>query len=282
MASGRRVFTCGLALAIILPAGVRAHSERRETVPFELHHNYLVRVKGSVERLEGLSFLLDTGTTNTILDRKLAARLGLRLEPSHILNFDQDVVVQSALIAELKFGPLETRNIRVLVADLLQFSELADGIDVIVGLDVLRTSNRMLVDYDSRVVIFELAAGDKPPEFPATQAMTVQLTAQGQAMRLVIDTGLQGMLLYQDRLRRHRPQLTLTNKKNPAHQGRLNGELATLPGVRFGTQERQVLAFLLRRAPKLLADDVDGYLGTRALNAKRVELDFAANTLRWY
>ena len=44
------------------------------------------------------------------------------------------------------------------------------------------------------------------------QALTVQLSVQGQPAQLIIDTGRQSMLLYTDRLHKHVPGVKLTDR----------------------------------------------------------------------
>jgi hypothetical protein len=111
-------------------------------------------------------------------------------------------------------------------------------------------------------------------------ALIVRLPVQGQSVRLIVDTGHEGMLLYADRLRSHAPQLKLTDKISQAHVGRLSGEQAKLPGIHFGSDELEASVFLIPGAPKSLPAGIDGYLGTTALQAQTIELDFASNTLR--
>ena len=59
------------------------------------------------------------------------------------------------------------------------------------------------------------------------------------------------------------------------------GRYLSLAGIRVGSGELQSSALLLRHAPDSLPYDLDGYLGTEALHAQMIELDFASNTLRW-
>ncbi|HMK21784.1 MAG TPA: hypothetical protein VK466_05580 [Terriglobales bacterium] len=52
-----------------------------------------------------------------------------------------------------------------------------------------------------------------------------------------------------------------------------------LSGVHLGTDELRAPVFLLDGAPNSIPADIDGYLGMSVLNARVIELDFAANTL---
>jgi len=253
---------------------------KHQDIPFELQHDYLVVVKGSVGQLGNLSFVIDTGTTHTMLDRRIADKLSLARHPGKVLNFGRHVDIEWAEIAEWQVGPLKTGNLRVMVGDLKQFSQFADAVDAIIGLDVLRMSRGMRIDYGSRLVSFKFEAESVSARIPVSQAFLVRLPVQGQSMLLIVDSGYRGILLYTDRLRRHLPQLKLTEVIPHVHQGNMTGETATLSGLHVGAVDLQASVFLIPDVPDSIPVDIDGYLGTAALNAKWVELDFATNTLR--
>ena len=268
-----------IALAVAMAIPVTAQSQE-ERVPFELRHEFLIVVKGSIGKLANLSFVVDTGATHTMLDERIADKLSLKRQSGEILNFDRKAKMEWADVAELQIGPLEARNVRVMVGDLRNFSEFADTLDGVIGVDILRMSQGMRIDYLLKLVTFKFADEQVSGKPPKPQVFTVKLPVQGQTMVLVLDTGLQGILLYSDRLSKHIPELRLTDKIAPVHQGRLTGESANLHGVQLGTVELQAPVFLIPSAPTSFPSDIDGYLGTAALNAKRVELNFATGTLR--
>lgn len=250
------------------------------TLAFELVSGFLVVVEGRIGPLQPLRFLLDTGTMRTIVDKKTADRLSLPRQKGRVLNFDKYRDIEWAEFPEVQVGPIRAQNKRMMVGDLKQYSEFATDVDAVIGLDVLGMSARLQIDYAEKRVTFEMpsAASAAAPEPP--QVLTVRLTVQGQLLRLVIDTGLQGMLLYEDRLLKRSVQLKLANSAE-AHQGRLSGEAGTLSGIRLGADEMESRVFLIRGAPDSLPAGIDGYLGTSAVNANIVELDFATHTFRW-
>lgn len=253
----------------------------QEAVPFQLQKGFLILVEGRIGPLQGLRFVLDTGATHTLVDKKIAEKLSLHCRHGKVLNYDRYAEIELANIPELQLGPLLVRNVEVMVGDLKQFSELVDGVDAIIGLDLLRINRSLKIDYVARKVTFKSA--DKcEPESPRTpQVFEVRLPVQGQTIVLVMDTGRQGMLLYADRLRKHAPQLKFTNTVGQAHEGRLAGQQAMLSGVRLGDDDLQVSVFLIDGAPNSLPANIDGYFGTSVLNARLVEVDFAASRLRW-
>jgi predicted aspartyl protease len=252
-----------------------------EAIPFQLDGGFLILVDGRIGRLSPLKFVLDTGATHTVIDTKIAKRLLLPRQEGEgkVVNFDREVEIAWTILPELQLGPLYARDIRVMVGDLRQFSEFAEGVDAIIGLDVLRSTQSIKIDYLSNLVTFKLA-DCRLVDSRIPVALTVQVRTQGQLVRLIVDTGLQDLLLYQDRIRNHLPQLKLRGSLE-AYAGRLRGQAATLSGIELGTDVRQSLVLLLKGAPSSLPADIDGYLGLNTLHARMIELDFASNKLRW-
>src|SRR5207248_6456178 len=59
-------------------------------IPFELSDGYLIVVEGRIERLGKLRFVLDTGATRSVVDRKIADRLRVpRRQGNRVLSFDK-------------------------------------------------------------------------------------------------------------------------------------------------------------------------------------------------
>ncbi len=85
-----------------------------------------------------------------------------------------------------------------------------------------------------------------------TKCLIVELQVQDRPVHLIVDTGLQGILLYEERLRRSVPGLRTSGSiKNATMGGRVQVKQATLPDVVFGNAEsrgtRRILAVACRR-----------------------------------
>lgn len=250
-----------------------------DAIPFQLENGFLILVEGRIGPLARLRFILDTGATDTWIDRNIVEKLSLPRHPAKIFNFDHYVEVERTSLPELQLGPLLVRNSHVIVGDLKQFSEFAAAVDGIVGMDLLSATQSLRIDYSRSLVTFKTASGRETVSQHAMNALTVELSVQGQPMRLIIDTGVQGLLLYKDRLHKHLPQLKLTDWTTGVW-GRLWGERAMLSGIRLGSDEVQASVFLIRGEPDSIPADIDGYVGTSALKPKMIELDFATNRFR--
>lgn len=256
---------------------------RASAIPFQLQGGFLIEVEGGIGHLEGLKFILDTGATHSVIDRRIANHFSLALRPKRVFNFDGFVSVDWAEFSDVRFGPIDVRNVSMMVSELAKSSELAGDADAIIGLDLLNTASKLGIFYDSKMVVLmprdanaqSVSKRDNP------ECLTIQALVQGHPVRLVLDTGMKGILLYEDRIRKRIPNLRLTDEKKGAHMGRLQGKTARLPGFRLEGPEWDAEVFLIKGPREDLLPGVDGYLGTAPLKAKKIELDLEGKTLRW-
>jgi predicted aspartyl protease len=250
------------------------------TMPFELVAGFLVVVNGEIGNQDGLKFILDTGATYSLIDRRVADRLGLRRRSGEVISFDRRIPVEWANIPELRVGPLRDEAVRVMVVKLAEYSEFAEHADGIIGLDLLSKSREFFIDYDKKSVSFRLAQ-DGTPEHSPSACFVVPLVVQGVPVHLVVDTGLQGILLYKNRLGKRLPKMRIEGEPTNAAMGRLRATQVRLPGVQIVGAQVATTVFLIDGPDEDSLPGVDGYLGPAALQAKRVEFDFDAGVLRW-
>jgi predicted aspartyl protease len=250
------------------------------TIPFQLRSNFLVVVEGQVGEMDGLKFILDTGATNTFIDQKLADRLRLRRHPGKITNFDREAAVEWAEIPDIRIGPFQAVNFRVMVAKLGKYSELAENVDGIIGLDLLGRSKKLFIDYEKRTVSWELSC-DRAGGVPPPAYFTIPVVVQGYPMHLVIDTGFEVMLMYKERLHKGVPGFRTEGDGIEVDIGRLQTTQVKVPGVRLFGVETVATVFLADGPGTGNIPGIDGYLGVASLKAKRVEFDFADRILRW-
>ncbi len=278
--AGRILWVLGFFFASFLSAQESGASAVGPTMPFELRSDFLVIISGQVGDLHGLKFILDTGASYTLIDQKVADRLKLKRRPGKITNFNRDVPVELAEIPSLRIGPFQTGAYPVLVGRLSDYSEFAENVDGIIGLDVLGRSKKLLIDYEKLTISWELSKGEAAAASTPTY-FTVPFVVQGYSMHLVIDTGFQGILLYKDRLRKGLPDAHTEGKAIEGGMGRLQTTQVKLPGVRLFGPEKVATVFLTDGPATGQLPGIDGYLGVASLQAKRVEFDFAARVLRW-
>jgi predicted aspartyl protease len=211
------------------------------SIPFQLSAGFLIVVEGRIGDLKGLRFVLDTGATYSVVARKVADKFSLTRSKDRLFNFDKYAQVERAEFPEVQFGPIEVRNASLMVDDLGKSSELAKDMDAVIGLDLLSMSKRFRIDYVARRVLLQTAGGarhgDLRQEKP--KCFVVQVLVHGGPVRLVVDTGMEGILLYEDRVRKQVPRLRLLNEINGVRAGRLQMKRAKLPGVDWGNGEKE-------------------------------------------
>jgi predicted aspartyl protease len=276
--------TAGLGL-LLAALGSQASSQNLPgtppdlSMPFDLVSGFEVVVQGQIGGLDGLRFILDTGSSYSTIDRRVADRIGLRRRPGTVFSFDRDLAVEWADVPEIRIGPMRATGMSMMVARLAGISPLADDADGIIGLDVLSRAEKITIDYEQKRVFLEMKEGGVEPS--AIRLFVVPVVIQGLSMRMLVDTGLQYVLLYKERVRDALPHLRTVGEPRAAALGSLQATQVNLPGVRiFGPDA--VTPVILIDGPRTAGlDGVDGYFGPASLHARRVELDFAARTLRW-
>lgn len=277
-------------LSLFSPSPLQADDQPRPSedasgsaLPFRLSSGYLIQVEGCIGAQAHLKFILDTGASISIVGQRMAQKLKLDAHPAQSFNFDRNLQWETATIPEIQFGPIRAAHVAVLVGDLARYSEFASKADAIIGMDLLRL-NDFTIDYGSGHLIFDpmaprtyLAGGD-----PMTKCPIIELRVQDRPVRLIVDTGLQGVLLYEERLRRSVPGLRTSGSIKTARMGgRVAAKQATLPDVVFGNRNRELKVVLLPAPPEDMLPGIAGFVGVAALQARRVHFDFSRKTLTW-
>lgn len=253
-------------------------------VPFEMYRDYLIVVQGSLGGTKKLNFILDTGADPSVIDSHTAQKLHMVGVAGKLALLNQNVEVQQAVLPSVQIGPLRADSLPVLIRD-LGFLEKSLGIriDAVIGLDVLSLSN-FSIDYARKKIVFGTGQSfvsavrfQSGPPF-----VTVQMEVDGVSIRLLLDTGASGLLLFQSRIHDRLPQLTVLDEKTSSNMGgdfRKKRVLLTktnLGGMDFGQQT----AFVVEDQEDT-GRDFDGLLGTSALGLKQIAFDFERLTFSW-
>jgi hypothetical protein len=115
---------------------------------FDLVSNFEVVVHGQIGELDGLKFILDTGSSSSVIDRRVADRMRLRRRAGKAFHFDRTLSVEWADVPDVVIGPLRVAGISMMVARLADISKFADTADGIIGLDVLSRAKKIRIDYE--------------------------------------------------------------------------------------------------------------------------------------
>lgn len=284
-----RGFTTGLVAASLLAAGARAGGKAKRELAsnemaVEIYYGYLAVARGSVNGLGNLRFLLDTGATDTAIDRSVAEKLGLWSEPTKVTTFDRTVKSEWAQVREITFGPERASNVRVMIEDLRYLGSLGTRVDGVIALDQLRRQS-FVVDYGKECVTFSSEAQADMRSAPMLvdgNAIRVEAELDGRSVWMAADTGAPGTVLYEDTLKNLAVNYRLEGGTDwLSLGGHVESHIAAVPRFRMGGEDlrREVILVSVPEAKRVKG--VSGYLGLPSLGAKEVAFDFERNQLRW-
>jgi hypothetical protein len=241
-------------------------------------------VKATIGLIKNVNMILDTGTSPSAISRKMADRLNLRGNAGLLQTLNGTIQAQSVTLPRIQIGLLHADSIMGVVQD-LAFLERSLGISLggIVGLDILRSSS-FAIDYRRRKIIFgPIAASEKAVHFE-TQIpyLSVKAKIAGQEVRLLVDSGTGGLLVYRNRLRTAPEQLHVdlnASIATPAGGGTHVSWLSTevsLENSNLGT--RNVAIADVDSDPQ---DDFDGLFGFATMGFRKVSFDFENGLFGW-
>jgi hypothetical protein len=280
----------GLPVSVCLGSPSPRHSDHIEEqstakaeVPFELSHNLII-VRATIGPIRNVNMILDTGTTPTAINQGMAERLNLRGKVGLLQTLNGTIQVQSVVLPRIQIGHLPADSITGVVQD-LAFLERSLGISLggIVGLDILRSSS-FAIDYRRRKIIFgPVAASEKAVHFE-TQIpyLSVRAKIAGQEIRLLVDSGTGGLLVYRNRLRTAPEQLHVESNaaiSNAAGGGTHLRWLSTEVSLeKRNLGARNVVIADVDSDPQ---DDFDGLFGLATMGFRRVSFDFENGLFGW-
>jgi hypothetical protein len=284
----------GLGL-LILPVSARSRSSsdspdhpapqvQRKTVPIRIFRGFLVVVEGRFgPNLEHQNFLLDTGTSPSIINKDLAAPLDLTKSSALLASLGKDSKVQSAVLPEIEIGPIRAVSVPILLSDLSQLeSDLGIPIAGIIGLDVLSRASFSL-DYARKSIEFgKFTPGGVTVPLPAGSSIPLaEVNWGGTPKRLVVDTGSEQLVLLGKQ-----PPLggMLRSSDGPggtASAVSVASRLAVqqLPPANIVLAGKKFSGAKAYWVPGSDASDWDGLLGVRSLGFRRVSFDNQTRTL---
>ena len=259
--------------------GAGPASEQSSTrLTFELRAGYQIVVPGAIGRLDRLRLLIDTGSIPSMVDRRIAKKLGVAVQPGDTIAFGQQSHVLNTVLPGIRLGSLRADGVRAGVGDL----SFLHGVDAILGLDVLSRSS-FSIDYEARQLVFGPVVASEPTvrlEF-APPFLTAQLVLAGQHVRLLVDTGSRRLLLFEHRVGDRFPRWPVHGEQLVYHlSGASVLRRVYLPSLEAGATTFERIEGFMSDAPvDGYPPEIDGVLGIRALAAKHAEFDFDRNRL---
>jgi predicted aspartyl protease len=194
-----------VALFYLIAAGVCQSIQAQSEVRFRLVHDTLIVVSLMANGEGPFDFVLDTGADTSVVDPSIAPRLSLvPLDGLRQTTLAGVQTLPRGSMRILTVGPVQVRNLEVLVQDLAELRKLDSHIEGIVGQDLLSHFNYLL-DYRSHIVHIEQGSeiqdsieGDRVSLEVAHNRMLVASEAQSRnhaTLHLLLDSGANSVVL---------------------------------------------------------------------------------------
>lgn len=239
-------------------------------------------------------FVVDSGADTSVVGRKLAEELGLPgADPVMLHTMTESTMVERAQVDTLKLGPSTIHDLELPV-----LKEVFIGGDGMIGLDAL-VEQRLMLDFEKRIITVE-DAEDEPVSFGRNeiivtgrlqrgQLILTEVTAQGQAVDAVIDTGTEvtiGNLALKEELIRRKRRGDQTFEIFGVTGATAEIEFAIINQLKMGPVTFSNVAIAFADVPPFevfgINDKPSLILGTDLMEQfRRVSLDFAERKVRF-
>jgi predicted aspartyl protease len=184
------------------PSNHSGHSILRGSIPVKVYRGFLVVAEGQFGGTsERQNFIIDTGTSPSILNISAARRMELPLSQAKLSAIGRQSETFAATVSEIRLGPLQALSVPVLVTDLSSVErDINLPIAGILGMDVLgRTSFRL--DYGNQLIEFGdfALAGIQVNLSTRADLPIAEIKIGGKLMHLLVDTGADRLVFFGSR-----------------------------------------------------------------------------------
>ena len=252
----------------------------QSNLPFKLVGEHLIVVQGSLGDLQKRNFVIDTGAYPSIIDTGVARKLHIAGHSEELDAVNHKLSRPVVVVSSVNVGPIHAQGVRAMTADLSAASQaFGTHIDALIGLDVLQHCS-FRIDYRAKRIFFsEVETLSYAVPFRWTEGLlTIDLQADSDSLRMLVDTGAQSTLLFGRRM-----------KQAVAKRGR-NREFTNLGGnfslsevrlesVQLGDFELGSQAVYVSDAPDLPSYPFDGFLST--IEFEQIAFNFQSHTFSW-
>ena len=286
----RETWIAAMCLVVLASYPCAAESERggnhpqKLEIPFELYNGHLLVVKGMVGHLKNVRILLDTGKSPSAISKELAEQLGLKGKTESLVFSNGELPVETVILRQLNVGAWHVTSVRVLVQDLGYLRRsVGDSVGAIAGLDVLSTEN-FLIDYWRKKIVFgPVKILRNSVRFSQQKPfLTIKAQIEGQQLRLLVDSGTYGLLIYRERLK------TYPAGFSTGQDASLSTAAGSMRTAWFHASQVSLGETNLGPKDILIADvipdaryEFDGLLGFAQLGFQKVWFNFQDGTLAW-
>jgi len=250
----------------------------------EIYRGYLVVAPGSVNGLGSLRFLLDTGAMNSAIDRTVAEKLRLHGAAASVISFDKALACEWTEVQEMTLGPERILNQHLMIEDLGYLRSAGVQVDGLIGLDLLRRQSFVL-DYARKRVTFGKPASPGMRSVPMRtneRSISVEVYLNRRPVRMVADTGVRNVVLYQDALWDTFTDYHVERRaRGVSVGGAVENDVAVVAGLSIGGHELDREVWVVNAPATARLTGASGYFGLASLDAKQVAFDFETNQLLW-
>lgn len=251
-------------------------------IPFHLRQGYLIMVEGRLGNLEHQKLLIDTGTSPSIVDKNVAAKLSLQGVPRSLALFNKVLSVETVILPEVEVGPLRRSNMPVMVEDFSKIEiDVGVHVDAVIGLDVLGAMS-FTIDYQKSEILFRASPQRHSASFTAgPQFIILSLKTGGKELHLLLDTGTPRLVLFRDAL--HDLDYDWSDKTGAGENmsGTVAFRTVILQDAHLGHEDMGPQAAAVVASQTNTRSNYDGLIGVRLLHPKRLSFDFDRQILGW-
>jgi predicted aspartyl protease len=256
-------------------------AEAHSSISVKLYNGFLVMAVGQIGGLEQKqNFVVDTGTAPSILNARLAKKLGLEVTGGTLVAVGKAVETGQVVLPELDLGPIHVASLLMNVMDLSRWEKNL-GIEVagLLGMDVLgRASFRL--DYEKKELEFGTVAQEGiAVGYDGSRGLALaEATLQGKRVRLIVDTGSDLVVVYGGSWE----GMEAASVRSQSREGTSVAEQVTArqiaePEMELGGKQFRGLRTYYVSSP--MGFGYDGFFGVRALRLHGISFDRERQTM---
>lgn len=276
IATDQQILYVALLIAVslncqVLWAGPTDH------IPFRQARGHIL-VTASLNGGEGLAFAVDTGTTYTMIDRRVAREHHLKQGNSkEVAVAGKRVKVYETEIPRLCLGSTCFKSVSARICDLSSF----DGIDGLLGLELFRSLG-LTLNFNENYLELEPTEDLLSNQTFVTALAFVPIRVQfgDRTLVFMLDSAGIDLILFEDRIRDVVPlKRTGLSRKVQGAGVSFSVEKVVIPELSIGHLhlENQT-AYVTTESP---LGTIHGIIGLRGLGLKRLSLDYQQHRISW-